>query len=123
MAENIDRFEFPDFIKDLPEVDTPYVGLRGLSAQSDRGQVVFNEADEEVDVVEHSHGEQWGVVLEGRVDFVIHGQKFSYYAGDTYYIPAGVPHGVKFFPGARSLDFFSERDRYPLKRQKVHGRA
>jgi|PersoiStandDraft_1058852.scaffolds.fasta_scaffold289572_1 mannose-6-phosphate isomerase-like protein (cupin superfamily) len=123
MAEEIERFEFPDFIRKLPEADIPYAGLRGMLAQGDRGQMVFNEADTEVDVVEHSHGEQWGVVLEGRVDFIIRGQKQSYYAGDSYYIPAGVPHGVTFHPGARSLDFFSDRDRYPARIGRSQGRS
>jgi len=44
MAEEIERFEFPDFIRKLPEADIPYAGLRGMLAQGDRGQMVFNEA-------------------------------------------------------------------------------
>lgn len=118
MAEVLDGFEFPRFIEELPEADIPYEGLRGYALQGDRGLVVFSEADTEVNVVEHSHGDQWGIVLEGRVDYIVAGRTQHYYAGDTYFIPAGVPHGVKFYPGARSVDIFSDRDRYPIKRRE-----
>lgn len=115
MAEQLDRFEFPAFIKVLPEADTPYDGLRSWVVPSDRGQVVFNEADTEVDVVEHSHGDQWGVVLEGRMDLFIAGQKQVCYAGDSYFIPAETPHGMKIYPGTRTVDYFADRERYKLR--------
>ncbi len=118
MAEQIEQFEFPAFIKNLPEADIPYAGLQGRALRGDRVLAVFNEADVEVDVVEHSHGDQWGIVLEGRVDYIVAGQTQHYYAGDTYFIPAGVPHGVKFYPGSRSVDFFSDPDRYGMKSQR-----
>ncbi|MHB0870162.1 MAG: cupin domain-containing protein [Chloroflexota bacterium] len=115
MAEQLDHFEFPAFIKNLPEADTPYAGVRSWVVQSERGQVVFNEADTEVDVVEHSHGDQWGVVLEGRVDLFVAGQKQVCYAGDSYFIPADIPHGMKIYPGTRSVDYFADRERHKLR--------
>ena len=118
MAEQLEGFEFPAFIEELPEAEIPYAGLRGRALQGDRGLVVFNEADGDVDVLEHSHGDQWGIVLEGRVDYIIAGQTQHYYAGDSYFIPAGIPHGVKFHAGSRSVDFFSDRDRYKVRSGK-----
>ncbi len=119
MAKRIEIFDFPPFIRNFPEADIPYAGLQGWALQCDQGQVVFNEADTEVDVVEHSHGDQWGVVLEGRVDLIIGGERQHYYAGDSYFIPAGVSHGVMFHPGSRSVDVFSDRDRFSLKTPRV----
>ena len=38
-----------------------------------------------VEVPEHAHGAQWGVVLEGWVEFTIGGETQTYRRGDTYY--------------------------------------
>jgi hypothetical protein len=58
--------EFPDFVPRLPEADLPFVGLRGWLLQGESGQVLFNESDVEVSVPEHSHGDPWGMVVDGR---------------------------------------------------------
>jgi quercetin dioxygenase-like cupin family protein len=55
----------------------------------------------------HPH-EQAGVVLAGELEFVIAGQRKVLKAGDTYFIPGGVEHGVPRVAGpARALDIFS----------------
>jgi len=109
--------EFPAFVRGLPEADLPFAGLRGWLLQSDSGQVLFNESDIEVSVPEHAHGDQWGVVIAGKIELTIGAQTKTYGRGDTYFIPAGTPHRARIYPGFRAIDYFADRDRY---RPRVH---
>ncbi len=104
--------EFPSFVRSLPEADLPFEGLRGWLLQSDSGQVLFNESDSEVSVPDHSHGEQWGIVIEGKIEMTIGGQTMTYRRGDTYFIPAGAIHRARIYPGFRAVDYFADRSRY-----------
>ena len=61
---------------------------------------------------EHEHRDQWGVVLEGEVNMTIGGTKRNYRQGETYFVPAGVPHIARVRAGTRGIDVFAERDRY-----------
>ncbi len=110
--------EFPAFIRSLPEAALPFDGLRGWLLQSDLGQILFNESDIEVSVPEHSHGDQWGVVIDGKMELTIGDQTRTYSRGDTYFIPAGTAHRARIYPGFRAVDYFADRDRY-----KPHSRG
>jgi hypothetical protein len=110
--------EFPAFVRSLPEAELPFDGLRGWLLQSESGQVLFNESDVELTVPEHSHGDQWGVVIGGKIDLMIGDYTQSYTRGDTYFIPAGTPHQARIHPGYRAVDYFTDRDRY---RTRSHG--
>jgi len=44
------------------------------------------EFSEDVDLPEHSHTSQVGIVLEGKVDLVIDGVKNTFQKGDRYFI-------------------------------------
>ncbi len=104
--------EFPAFVRSLPEADLPFDGLRGWLLQSESGQVLFNESDIELTVPEHSHGNQWGFVSDGRIDLTIGDRTQTYTRGDTYFIPAGTPHRARIYPGYRAVDYFADRNRY-----------
>jgi len=104
--------EFPSFLRSLPEADLPFEGLRGWLLQSESGQVLFNESDIEVLVPEHSHGEQWGIVIDGKIEMTISGQTITYRRGDTYFIPAGAVHRARIHPGFRAVDYFADPSRY-----------
>lgn len=104
--------KFPSFVRSLPEADLPFEGLRGWLLQSNSGQVLFNESDIEVSVPEHSHGNQWGTVINGKIEMTITGQTRIYSRGDTYFIPAGTAHSARIYPGFRAVDYFDERNRY-----------
>jgi mannose-6-phosphate isomerase-like protein (cupin superfamily) len=104
--------EFPAFVRGLPEADLPFKGLRGWLLQGESGQVLFNESDVALTVPTHSHGCQWGVVLEGRIDLTVGGQTQSYFSGDTFFIPEGIPHQARIHPGYRAVDCFADRHRY-----------
>jgi len=113
---NIKLLEFPSFVRSLPEADLPFDGLRGWLLQSDSGQVLFNESDVEVTVPEHSHGDQWGVVIDGRFELTIDGQTRMYSRGDTYFIPMGIAHRARIYPGFRAVDYFADKNRYNPKK-------
>ncbi len=103
---------FPAFVKALPEADLPFEGLRGWLLSGESGQVLFNESDVDLDVPEHSHGDQWGVVIAGQIVLTIGGRTEVYAKGDAYFIPAGVPHSARIARGFRAVDYFADRSRY-----------
>jgi len=107
---------FPDPIKDLPRADLPIPGATAYLSQSDSHQVLFMEFDQEVELPEHSHGAQVGVVLAGSIVLVIDGVERCFTKGDRYYIPAGVSHSGRIHAGYCDISFFAEPDRYKVKR-------
>lgn len=109
--------ELPDIITRLPEVDLPYPpdGMRAHLLQSEQGQVVFFQVFEAAVIPPHSHGGQWGTVLEGTVELTIDGRTRLLGPGDSYYIPAGAVHGAKLAAGTKFLDFFEETGRHKPK--------
>ena len=55
---------------------------------SDHALTMFYEVDDDVEVPEHRHGDQWGVVLAGSMDLEIDGVVSTYGAGDAYFVPS-----------------------------------
>jgi mannose-6-phosphate isomerase-like protein (cupin superfamily) len=108
--------EFPDFVRRLPRADLPFEGLRGWLLQSQWGQVLFNESDIELSVPAHTHGNQWGTVIDGRIELTIGGKKRLYQRGDSYFIPAGTTHSAVIYPGFRAVDYFEDKERYQTKK-------
>ena len=106
---------FPEPIRNLPEADIPLDGLKAYLSQSDNHQILFMEFDEDVEVPEHSHESQWGVVLEGRIDLAIDGVERTYTKGDQVFIPKGAKHSAKIYAGYADISFFNEHDRYKRK--------
>jgi quercetin dioxygenase-like cupin family protein len=109
MAE--DEF-FPDFVRALPMVDSPIASLRGWMLRTEQALAMFYEIPEGVELPEHAHGAQWGVILAGRIDFTIDGVTRSYGPGDTYVVPTGAPHSATIHPGFVGIDVFADADRY-----------
>jgi quercetin dioxygenase-like cupin family protein len=103
---------FPEFIRELPMVDSPLASLRGWMLQTGQALAMFYEIPDGVDVPEHAHGAQWGVVLEGSVEFTIGDETRTYERGDTYYVPDGVAHRAVISPGYVGIDVFADADRY-----------
>ena len=110
--------DFSSFIRSLPEADLPFVGLRGWLLQTKSGQILFNESSEEVTVPVHSHGDQFGIVIDGTIELTIGDQSLTYARGDTYFIPAGTPHRAQIHLGFRAVDCFSEQNRYRFRVNK-----
>jgi quercetin dioxygenase-like cupin family protein len=106
---------FPKPIRNLPEADIPLEGIKAYLSQSDTHQIIFMEFEKDVDLSEHSHAAQIGIVLEGQIDLTIEGKKKTYTKGDRYFIPDGVLHSGKIYAGYADITFFDEPDRYSMK--------
>ncbi|MBT1072907.1 cupin domain-containing protein [Pelotalea chapellei] len=102
----------PDPIKNLRKADIHLKGITAYLSQAESHQIIFMEFDEDVELQEHSHESQWGVVLEGGIDLVIDGVKQSYAKGDRYFIPQGVRHSGRIYAGYADMTFFNQPDRY-----------
>ncbi|NOY99356.1 MAG: cupin domain-containing protein [Chloroflexi bacterium] len=103
---------FPEPITTLPLADIPLEGVKGYLLQGERQQVLFMEFSKDAELPEHRHEAQWGIVLEGRIDLVIDGEKHTYTKGDRYYIPEGVSHSARIRAGYADITYFDVRDRY-----------
>jgi quercetin dioxygenase-like cupin family protein len=106
---------FPEPIRCLPEADIPLHGVTAHLSQSESHQLVFMSFAEDVDLPEHAHAAQWGVVLEGEIELTIGGWTATYRKGDRYFMPAGVIHSGRIRAGFAAMDFFDQADRYHPK--------
>ena len=106
---------FPNPILNLPEADVPVEGVKAYLFQSENHQIIFMEFEKDAELPEHSHEEQWGIILEGKIDIWINDVKHTFRKGDRYYIPKGVKHSVKIYDGYADVTFFNKKDRYNKK--------
>ena len=106
---------FPEIIRDLPEADIPIEGLHSYLLKGEKQQVIFMSFDNDVEVPEHSHAAQWGVVLDGEIELTINGNENIFTKGDTYFIPKDVLHSANIKAGYRDLTLFNQKDRYKAK--------
>ncbi|MCX6152277.1 MAG: cupin domain-containing protein [Ignavibacteriales bacterium] len=106
---------FPQPIKNLPQADIPIKGITSYLSQAVNHQIIFMEFSEDVEVPEHFHESQWGIVLEGKIDLTIDGVQESYLKGDRYFILKGVKHSAKIYAGYADITFFNQKDRYNKK--------
>ncbi len=106
---------FPEPIENLPEADIPLDGITAYLSQSNTHQILFMQFEKDVGLPEHAHAAQMGIVLEGKIELVIDGQKHSFSKGDRYYIPEGVKHSGKIYAGYADVTFFNEPNRYSRK--------
>jgi quercetin dioxygenase-like cupin family protein len=107
--------QIPEFVRRFPEAALPFQGVSGWLVQGAESQVAFVEFDEEVDVPEHSHAEQWEIVLAGRAFLRMGGEEQEFRAGDHFFIPAGVPHSAKVEAGYQAVIIFNEPGRYGVR--------
>lgn len=109
---------FPDFILALPEPDSP-VPMRAHILPNGYCLPMFYEIDTDIDIPEHAHGAQWGVVLEGEMEMTIGGETEVYRRGDTYLVPKGITHITRIKAGYRGIDVFADHDRYLSKQSET----
>jgi quercetin dioxygenase-like cupin family protein len=107
--------EYPAVIRQLPEADVGLEGVRGWILQGLNHQMVFFDIQPIGRIPEHSHGEQWGVVIDGEMELTIGGEMRVCRKGDAYHIPAGAPHSARIRTRLKALDFFADRNRYKAK--------
>lgn len=107
---------YPSMIRNLPEADIPFDGVKGWLLQGKDQLTVFFEIEPIGEVAEHKHGAQWGVVFEGEMDLTIGGETKTYKKGDQYYVPSGVLHSAVFKTKTYLMDVFEDHDRYKPKK-------
>lgn len=106
---------FPSPIQNLPQANIPIAGATAYLSQGTDHQLLFMQFSQDVLLPEHAHADQWGVVLEGKIELCIGGQIQTYQKGDRYYIPAGIRHSGKIFAGYTDITYFNQKDRYSVK--------
>lgn len=106
---------FPEPILNLPKADIPINGLEAYLSQAEDHQIIFMEFSEDVDLPEHTHEGQWGIVLEGKIELIIDGVQKTYVKGDRYYIPENVKHSGRIFAGYADMTYFNQKNRYGVK--------
>ena len=106
---------FPEPILNLPEANIPLDGIKAYLSQGNNHQIIFMQFEKDVELQEHLHESQWGIVLEGRIDLKINGKNFSYKKGDRYFIPNNTKHSGKIYAGYADITFFNQKDRYKPK--------
>jgi quercetin dioxygenase-like cupin family protein len=106
---------FPEPILSLPKADIPIDGLIAYLAQGVNHQILFMEFEEDVEIPEHFHEAQWGIILKGKIDLTINGLTQTFQKGDTYFISKNVKHSAKIYAGYSDVTFFNQKDRYQIK--------
>lgn len=96
---------FPEPIRNLPEVDIPLKGIKAYLSQSDNHQILFMQFTEDIELAEHFHAAQVGIVLEGRIDLVVEGKSRTFTKSDRYYIPEGAKHSGRVYNGYADILF------------------
>jgi len=109
---------YPEMINQLPEIDVNIKGVKGWLVQSPHCQVVLFEIEPIGKIPDHSHGAQWGIMLDGKMKLTIAGETRLYEKGDRYFIPSGTVHSAEFLTTVRVIDFFEDKDRYNVKEKK-----
>ena len=107
---------YPELIRNLPEADIPQEGVKGKILQGENHQIVFFEIEPIGEVPPHSHGEQWGIVVDGEMHITIDGETRILKKGDSYHIPRGVVHSAVFKTKFYAIDFFEDKDRYQIRK-------
>ena len=108
----------PDFIMALPKLDLPFPDDRveSRAMRTDDALLVFLIFHEDTEIPPHSHGAQWGTILQGELVLTMNGEARTYRPGESWIIPAGVEHAARLRAGSITIDAFEEPDRYPLGR-------
>lgn len=99
---------FPNIIKAIPERD---YGIEGLTVHVDhtkQGTIYFVHAKKDIEFPEHSHEEQWTVVLSGKCTLSMNGETKIYQQGDTYIIPSGMKHQITLHAGYSEVDYVND---------------
>jgi quercetin dioxygenase-like cupin family protein len=112
VSNDENKAPYPDIINNLPEAAVGFEGVRGWLSQGEDHQIVFFDIEPIGEISEHSHGAQWGIVIDGEMDLTIGGVTRTCRKGDSYFIPEGVLHSAVFKKRTLALDFFADRDRY-----------
>ena len=106
--------KYPEIITRLAKIKSLPNGVDGFLLQGKETQLVFFDFNEETTIPPHSHGAQWGIVVDGEIMLTISGVEKKYQKGDSYFIPDGAVHSGITSAGFKAIDFFGQADRYRI---------
>ncbi|MGW6332167.1 hypothetical protein [Nocardia rhamnosiphila] len=110
--------EWPDWVQQLPIIDTPVPGGRGHLLASPDGQLVFWTFPAGANVARHQHGPQIGVVIAGHVELTAGQHTHSFGAGGYFDLGDEVPHSAVVAPGTLVIEIFADHDRHTAAEPK-----
>lgn len=103
----MDKFVWKE--NELPEKEMmPGIWLKSI--YHDQQQVTLVTFKPFAQVPEHSHEEQQiSVIIEGKMDVIINGERISVHKGDVLVLPPGTVHGVEVSPrGAKAVETWNK---------------
>lgn len=103
--------DWPDWVQQLPVIDTPYPGSRGYLLAGPHGQVVFWTFPTGARVPSHQHGPQIGVLLAGQVELTAGQHNRTLSGGEYFSLDDQVPHAAVVAPGTLVIEVFADPDR------------
>ncbi|MHA1909176.1 MAG: cupin domain-containing protein [Candidatus Thorarchaeota archaeon] len=106
---------FDNIVKKLPRIKVSVPGVQGWVLQGAEFQAVFFEIEKSTVIPPHSHGPQFGFIIDGNAVFKIDENVNRMTTGDSYYIPEGAVHEIAFDTFTRVVDFFFQKDRYEIE--------
>ena len=101
-------FAFPDFMEKIPMRDYGFEGLEVHADHTSTGTVYFVTAHKDVEFPEHSHARQWTVVVSGECRLTMNGETRTYRRGESYCIPADIPHQITLRAGYSEIDYVDD---------------
>ncbi|MGW0047021.1 hypothetical protein GV791_09370 [Nocardia cyriacigeorgica] len=104
--------DWPDWVRKLPVVDTPFPGSRGYLLAGPHGQVVFWSFPAGANVPRHQHGPQLGLVLTGQVDLAVGDIHRTVCGGKYFRLSDQEPHAAVVAPGTLVIEIFADPDRH-----------
>lgn len=106
---------YPEWVRKLPRVNSPFEGAVGWLLTGGDGQVVFWEFSDETAVPPHKHGPQLGFVLSGRTVMTVEGRTAEWGSGDVFEIGAQELHSAVVDAGTHIVEIFQEADRHKAR--------
>lgn len=105
----MDERRWPEFVQGLPRAEVPVPGLEARIVDDGDHQVALFTFTTAGTVPEHTHADKWGVVVAGEMELTVDGSTRTVRPGDTYFVPAGVPHGADVEAGSQIIEIFDEQ--------------
>jgi quercetin dioxygenase-like cupin family protein len=107
---------YANVIKNFPEADVQFEGIRAWILQGENHQLVFFQMEANAIISEHIHEYvEWMMIIEGEMELTIEGKTSKHEKGDEVLIPAHAKHKARFLTKSRLVGLFSERARYRTK--------
>lgn len=100
---------FPDIIKKMPSYIDKDTGTETYFDHTPIGTIYFFSTEKGYPMsADHVHAKQWGVVLEGECTIHINGETWHYKKGETYLVPAGIPHRTIYDAGFAEIGYVDD---------------